>query len=439
MSNIIFDGPNKLMVVASGIVELDAEVDIYSDWKEWLLEGDNSKYLQALRTVGGDPTVGAQSISPYYFLLNGWRIRPYEGDHMLAVEGNLFVDGGGNPFVSTVGAYNVLVNLSTSVNAVTDVVTASGIEASVSEEDKADIVDGVWDEAQSEHVSAGTFGKYLDSEVSEAGGDGLTTSGIADAVWDEILADHQGIGSTAEALDQAATASGLPAEITEQDKLDIADRVWDELTTGHTISGTFGKRVVDIYGRVDIAQAEVNDPTPTTTKFISTLTETMTGFWARGALIFTSGNNSGIIRGIKNYDGATKEIQVQTPLSYPLITGDKFSIIPARKFLTSDIEDIVDGIWDEAASEHEAAGSFGKLVDSIADNLVRTLGLTQENYYLDNTVYTEYQGAKLLTSGRLRIYSNAGSVGTSSDVIATYQITSVWTNDELDTYKVVKQ
>jgi len=76
--------------------------------------------------------------------------------------------------------------------------------------------------------------------------------------------------------------------------------------------------------------------------------------------------------------------------------------------------------------------------DMIASDLARTLGLTQENYYLDNTEYTEYQGATLLTSGRLRIYSDASSVGTSSDVIAVYQITSTWSGDELETYKVVK-
>jgi len=76
--------------------------------------------------------------------------------------------------------------------------------------------------------------------------------------------------------------------------------------------------------------------------------------------------------------------------------------------------------------------------DMIASDLARTLGLTQENYYLDNTVYTDYQGATLLTSGRLRIYSDAVSVSTNNNVIATYQITSTWSGDELDTYKVVK-
>lgn len=128
MSKVTFDGPNKLIIVDNGETELDAQVDLYSDWKEWMLIGDNAKYLPAFRTVGGDPLVDPQEISPYYFLLNGWQIRPYEGDHMLTVEGNVFVEGGGNPFIPTLGDYTVLVNLQTSVNAVTSFLS-SGSDA----------------------------------------------------------------------------------------------------------------------------------------------------------------------------------------------------------------------------------------------------------------------------------------------------------------------
>ena len=77
-------------------------------------------------------------------------------------------------------------------------------------------------------------------------------------------------------------------------------------------------------------------------------------------------------------------------------------------------------------------------IGRIASELSKVLGLTQENYYLDNTVYVEHQGAQLLTSGRIRIYSNAADVGTDNNVIETYQITSTWTGHKLDTYKVVK-
>lgn len=52
-------------------------------------------------------------------------------------------------------------------------------------------VDDVWDEAQSGHTSAGTFGKYLDAQVSSVGGGTApTAAAIADAVWDEKIDDH---------------------------------------------------------------------------------------------------------------------------------------------------------------------------------------------------------------------------------------------------------
>jgi hypothetical protein len=127
MSQVTFDGPNKLIIVDNAVTELDAKVDLYSDWKEWVLTSgsDNAKFLPAFRTTGGDVLPGGQYVSGYYFLANGWRIRPYEGDHGLSVVGNLFVDGGGNPFVPTLGDYTVLVNVQTSANSLTTIISGS--------------------------------------------------------------------------------------------------------------------------------------------------------------------------------------------------------------------------------------------------------------------------------------------------------------------------
>jgi len=119
---VTFDGTNKLIVVNTNITELNVQIDLYSDWKEWLKEGDNTKFLPAMRTVGGDPTTGTKTVAPYFFLTNGWKIRPYEGNHILTIEGNLFVDEpetyGYNSCVPTVGNYNVTINLSTTSDAI---------------------------------------------------------------------------------------------------------------------------------------------------------------------------------------------------------------------------------------------------------------------------------------------------------------------------------
>lgn len=71
----------------------------------------------ATARTGGDDLGGGLSIPPYYFLLNGWRVRPMEANHNLTITGNLFVDGGGVPVVSTLGTYQVNVNYTVPVQA----------------------------------------------------------------------------------------------------------------------------------------------------------------------------------------------------------------------------------------------------------------------------------------------------------------------------------
>ena len=62
---------------------------------------------------------------------------------------------------------------------------------------------------------------------------------------------------------------------------------------------------------------------------------------------------------------------------------------------------------------------FNHDFDSIAEFVIRILGLTQENFSIDDTVY---DGNGNLTNGRIRIYDNSTDVGTSSGVIASYDI-----------------
>jgi len=114
MADVTFDGTARLIIVNNGITELDV-ADVYSWWKEWVLESDNAKYLSAFRTTGGDPISGTLNISAYFFLTNGWRMRPDEVDHTLTVNGNLYVEGGVDfPFVTTIDPWTVLVTLQVS-------------------------------------------------------------------------------------------------------------------------------------------------------------------------------------------------------------------------------------------------------------------------------------------------------------------------------------
>jgi hypothetical protein len=111
---IAFDPATQRVILDSASV---TATQIYSRWADWIATGDNAKYLPAFRTAGGDDLGSGLSIPPYYFLANGWKVRPMESSHNLTITGNLFVDGGGVPVVSTLGVYQVNVNYTVPVQA----------------------------------------------------------------------------------------------------------------------------------------------------------------------------------------------------------------------------------------------------------------------------------------------------------------------------------
>lgn len=106
-----------------------------------------------------------------------------------SVTGNV----GGN-VVGSVGSVTAAVTVGTNNDKTGYALSAAGVDA-------------IWDEAQSGHTTAGTFGKFLDVEVSSR----LATSGYtapptaaanADAVWDEAIADHVAAGSAGERVER---------------------------------------------------------------------------------------------------------------------------------------------------------------------------------------------------------------------------------------------
>ena len=67
----------------------------------------------------------------------------------------------------------------------------------------------------------------------------------------------------------------------------------------------------------------------------------------------------------------------------------------------------------------------------------RLLGLMHENIYIDNTIYDAFGN---LSSARVRIYSNAASVGSDNNIIGTYEITSSSSETgKFSSWKQVKQ
>ena len=73
----------------------------------------------------------------------------------------------------------------------------------------AEIVDAVWSEDQSTYTTAGSFGYYLDAQVSAAGVTPPTAAAIADAVWDEVRSpDHVTEGTFGYYVDAQVSSAG---------------------------------------------------------------------------------------------------------------------------------------------------------------------------------------------------------------------------------------
>ena len=112
---IQFDPINKRIILDSAYV---SAAQMYSRWKDWAHTGDNTKYEQAFYALGGDPLGGGLFVASYFFLMNGWKIRPMEANHLLIIDGNIGVYGGGSqPVVQTLGNYNVSVQYTVPVQA----------------------------------------------------------------------------------------------------------------------------------------------------------------------------------------------------------------------------------------------------------------------------------------------------------------------------------
>jgi len=161
--NVVFDGDNLLVKVNQGVTTLDIQTDIYSAWKEWIQIGNNAKFLPALRTIGGDPTIEQKVVAPYFFLMNGWKIKPYSWNHTLNLIGNLFVDNseiyGSNAIIPPDGYFTVLVNMSTTSDA-SRLLVGSGVTT----QDKEDIRDLI--KIHTDDIAYKTY--ELQGQVSEA-------------------------------------------------------------------------------------------------------------------------------------------------------------------------------------------------------------------------------------------------------------------------------
>ena len=142
---VTFNGQLKHIIVGENVTTLDIKEDVYSAWKEWTL-ALGSPYDEAIRTIGGDPTIAGQFAGDIYFLKNGWKL--LFDFTKVAVTGVLFSDD----FDSAYYDYDVNLVNPVQVSSIVNTVSTGGAA------DPSVIADAVWDELVSGHTNITTFG-----------------------------------------------------------------------------------------------------------------------------------------------------------------------------------------------------------------------------------------------------------------------------------------
>lgn len=173
MAKVSFDGENKLINVLTGITSLDIKEDVYSEWKAWVAESDNAKFVCAFSAIGGDTIRAGVYLGSTFFLENGWKLKPWTGDYELTVTGNVYTRDGSPCFVSADGSCNIMITMSKS-NLIDTIATGG------SSIDPEDIADAVWDKQTSTITSSGSMGKLVkDTSSNVEDNIALTIAGMS--------------------------------------------------------------------------------------------------------------------------------------------------------------------------------------------------------------------------------------------------------------------
>ncbi len=242
--------PNALI---SGRVDSNAQV-VGDKTGYSLTQSFPSNFSSMAITGGGAVTVGTNSDKTGYALTTG------EEDAIVDKVWDELRSGHTTSGTFGQGAASVQGNVTGSVASVTSGVTVStnndktGYALTSAEEDA--IVDKVWDELRSGHVTSGTFGQGAASvQGNVTGSVNSVTSGVTvstnndktayrlsatgvDDIWDESQSGHTSAGTFGKYLDAQVSGVTAPSAAT------VAAAVWDE-TSNHTTASTMGKKLND--------------------------------------------------------------------------------------------------------------------------------------------------------------------------------------------------
>lgn len=158
------DGPNRRIYLHTDTIGTDLQpMDIYKEMRELRRTDENLRKFDIFLEASGNVSKGGGRFTPRLVTcLQGTRIVPADQNHTLSVVGEIITDdeqSGVDCFDKTLLSPGVLVDIDYQPPQVEIIQVVSG--SGVTEQDKLDIADRVWDEAASAHLTAGSMGELL--------------------------------------------------------------------------------------------------------------------------------------------------------------------------------------------------------------------------------------------------------------------------------------
>jgi len=300
---------------------------------------------------------------------------------------------------------------------ITDAVDSNALATSAVDE----LVDGVWEENLSGHITSGTSGEAqnrLDADITSRAAPGddmglvanavdssaLATSAvdeIVDSVWDEPLAGHVTAGTTGLAqgrvdVDVSTRAqAGDAMTLTAGERGTLVDGVWDEPISGHTGAGSTGKALDDASAAASITPSAIADQVWDETasghvgvgsmgELQGRLDADITSRAAPGAamdLVADAVDSTSLATSAaleiadyvwdENITGHTGSNTAGLELTNKAEPGDQMDLVndavDTNSLATSAVDDISDKVWTETLADHSGtAGSTAEALDAVS-------------------------------------------------------------------------
>jgi hypothetical protein len=222
-----------------------------------------------------------------------------------------------------------------------------------------------------------------------------------------------------------ATAASIAA-LNDLSSLDVENAVWDASLSSHNTGGTTGKSLKQIKEGTITIESSINDASATTTSFVTALTETTTSYYSNKIMVFIDGHLSGQARIITHYDGTTKTITLEEPLTSAPADGDQFLILATHE---NSVAEIADGVWNEAQSGHTTVGTFGYYLDA----QVSAAGVTPPTAAaIADAVWDEVRSPDHVTEGTFGYYVDAQVSSAGAGGSGLYQVTVTVQNESAE-------